>query len=175
MRIVLTAILFLGCTQIYYVQPDSQAPTDAGVVVQGDSAMLPDSGAPDSGTDAQTDAGEPDAALPMSNLCEQPYVNTCSWNDDEHQERRGVAWVTMISPCAACRHIEQAYYDRAWEMGCCEPWPLTVCPLDGGSSCHEDAADNAAAWLTAAPDCTVLRERARYTSDVVYGGICEVR
>lgn len=169
------AILVVGCAQSMLAPPDSGAPEgDAGVLPGDDGGQPPlaDAGEPgDAGTapDANVDGGGP-----APNACAEVYTNQCDWNEGAVRVRRGADWVTSVTPCAACRHIEQAFYDRAFELGCDCRWPLSECPLNGGSSCIEQQADEASRLLTESQTCDVLMQNARIMSSVLYGGICEV-
>ncbi len=172
LTLILSLLVLAACDrEIVYVYPD------AGPDVPADDAgALEDATQPpvtDAGTDALVleDAGGD--IVPTGNSCEQPYRNDCAWLEDEHRVRRGTEWVTIISACAACKRIEHAFYERAFELGCCEPFPLTSCPLEGQDTCYAAEADDRGAWLRQAINCTDLSRRALDTSDIVYSGVCE--
>lgn len=83
------------------------------------------------------------------------YVNACDpWEDVQRDDTGAI--VHGISQCAICRRFEDAYYQRAAELGCAEPYPLDGCPIDvGGTDCIVDTVEEWAdgSWAT---DCAML-------------------
>lgn len=64
-----------------------------------------------------------------------------------------------ITACAGCRRIEDAFYERSTELGCCMPFPHAECPwLAEGrlSRCYAWQVDLQAAAIRSSASCEEL-------------------
>lgn len=114
--------------------------------------------------------------------CEGSRVFACEVDDGAGMvEGHDREQVPTVSTCAVCRMVEEAFAERAADLGCCEAFPLDSCPLEAAGAfdgCFAWQADDHVEFVRSASSCRQLVERtateANWTGFECGGRFCYV-
>lgn len=95
----------------------------------------------------------------VGSACGSAQVFECSPDDGLDTGDGHDGPTEVISSCALCRRVEDAFDARSAELGCCADFPLDTCPLGEVDGCFAWQADDHANFIRNSADCDVLLAR----------------